>query len=138
MLAEAAARPARWELSKQLQEYASGFGVAVTAIPTGNAIGYMNGPWAHHTNDIAVDGSFITTHPNFRRATTFDGSAGAMSLPRCSINCSNQGEIYAFHTGGAQVVMGDASTHFLSASMDLRTLLLLCARGDGAPVSMEQ
>jgi prepilin-type N-terminal cleavage/methylation domain-containing protein len=130
MIAEAAARPARYEMGVMLQDYASG------GFPPGTTTGYMNGPWAHSGNDIAVDGSQVTVAGTIRRATTFDGTN--LTAPRCSINCSNQGEIYAFHTGGANAVLGDASTHFLSASMDLRVLMLLCSRGDGTPVSIEQ
>jgi prepilin-type N-terminal cleavage/methylation domain-containing protein len=130
MIAEAAARPARYEMNVMLQDYASG------GFPPGTTTGYMNGPWAYSGNDIAVDGSAITMSGTIRRATTLNASN--LTAPRCSINCSNQGEIYAFHTGGSNVVLGDASTHFLSANMDLRVLMLLCARGDGTPVSMDQ
>lgn len=123
MVAEAAARPAQYFLSRRNAEFAGG--------PTA---AYMNGPWAHHTNDIAVDGAKVTTVSGLQVASTYGSVAQAGTT--CSINCMNQGEIYAFHTGGANVVLGDASTHFISASIDLRTLQLLCARGDGTPVSI--
>ena len=122
MVAEAAARPAQYFLARRNAEFA------------GAPNAFMNGPWAHHTNDIAVDGAKITTVGGLQIAGTY-GSVGQAGTT-CSINCMNQGEIYAFHTGGANVVLGDASTHFISASMDLRTLQLLCARGDGTPVSI--
>ena len=121
MIAEAAARPAQYFLSRRNAEFAG-------------SPPFMNGPWAHQTNDIAVDGAKITTVSGLQVANTY-GSVGQAGTT-CSINCMNQGEIYAFHTGGANVVLGDASTHFISASMDLRTLQLLCARGDGTPVSI--
>lgn len=120
MIAEAAARPARYVSSKLVEPYAGG----VSA--------YMNGPWAHSGNDIAVDGSNMTVVSGVPIASTITSTLGTT----CSVNCTNQGEIYSFHTGGAQVVLGDASTHFISASIDLRTLQLLCARGDGTPVSI--
>ena len=121
MVAEAAARPARYVSSKRIESYAN----------TPNA--YMNGPWAHSGNDIAVDGSNMTINSaGVPVASTITTTLGTT----CSVNCTNQGEIYAFHTGGANVVLGDASTHFISASIDLRTLQLLCARGDGTPVSI--
>ena len=120
MIAEAAARPARYVSSKLVEPYAGGISA------------YMNGPWAHSGNDIAVDGSNMTVTSGVPTASNITSTLGTT----CSINCTNQGEIYAFHTGGAQVVLGDASTHFISASIDLRTLQLLCARGDGTPVSI--
>ena len=122
MVAEAAARPAQYFLSRKNLDYA-GFPSA-----------FMNGPWAHSGNDIAVVGAMVTTVSGLQVANTYNtvGQAGTI----CSMNCMNQGEIYSFHTGGAQVVLGDASTHFISASIDLRTLQLLCARSDGTPVSI--
>jgi len=120
LVAEASARPARYVSSKLIESYAGG------------ASAFMNGPWAHSGNDIAVDGSNMTVISGVPTASTITTTLGTT----CSVNCTNQGEIYAFHTGGAQVVMGDASTHFISASIDLRTLQLLCARSDGAPVSI--
>ena len=121
MLAEQAARPARFVTSKKIEGYA-----------TSGSSAYMNGPWAHSGNDIAVDGSNMTFVSGVPVASTITSTLGAT----CSVNCTNQGEIYAFHTGGAQVVMGDASVHFISANIDLRTLQLLCARADGTPVSI--
>lgn len=122
MVAEAAARPAQYFLSRKNADYA------------GAPSAFMNGPWAHSGNDIAVDGAMVTTVSGLQVANTYNtvGQAGNV----CSMNCMNQGEIYSFHTGGAQVVLGDASTHFISASIDLRTLQLLCARGDGSPVNI--
>jgi len=112
MLAEAGARPQSWK-----------FGVR-QADPT-----FMNGAWAYSGNDIAVDGS--------------NAAGGTLSLATdvptaCRINCSNQGELYAFHTGGCNVGMGDGSVRFLKATISLQTLMKLCARGDGKPVNPDE
>jgi prepilin-type N-terminal cleavage/methylation domain-containing protein len=115
MIGEAAGRPA---------QYLKGNKLAVTQ-PT-----YMNGPWAYSGNDIAVDGS--TGGPNY---TTLTNAADVPSS--CQINCNNQGELYAFHTGGCNVVMGDASVRFLRDSISLANLLKMCARGDGYPVEID-
>ena len=120
MLAEAAARPSRWVESTKTENYATSGGNA-----------YMNGPWAYSGNDIAVDGSIMgVSAAGLPTASTLNTVAGVPNA--CVLNCTNQGEIYAFHTGGAQVVLGDGSTQFLSRSISLRTLMLLCARSDGA------
>jgi prepilin-type N-terminal cleavage/methylation domain-containing protein len=108
MLAEAAARPADWRLGRQVL-------VQTT---------FMNGPWGHSGNDIAVDGSNAS-------GSTLSNAADVPTS--CQVNCSNQGEIYSFHTNGSHVVMGDGSTRFLAASIPLATLQKLCARGDGYP-----
>ena len=45
-------------------------------------------------------------------------------------NCGPFEEIFSFHTGGAQVVLGDGSVHFLSESLDAATLrALVTAKG---------
>ena len=121
MIAEAAGRPSTYNFGRLIEEYAGGTNP------------YMNGPWAHSGNDIAVDGSTVTTNAaGVRVANTLSSVAGMANT--CSLNCSNQGEIYAFHTGGANVILGDSAVKFLSASIDLRTLMLICSRADGTPV----
>jgi prepilin-type processing-associated H-X9-DG protein len=42
--------------------------------------------------------------------------------------------MYAFHTGGANVCMGDGSVRFLRDSISMKMLYALCARGDGTPL----
>jgi prepilin-type N-terminal cleavage/methylation domain-containing protein/prepilin-type processing-associated H-X9-DG protein len=109
MLAEAGARPQSWK-----------FGVRQPDVT------FMNGAWAHSGNDIAVDGS----NPAGNTLTA------AADVPRaCTINCSNQGEIYAFHTDGSNVVMGDGSVRFLRKSVTLVNLQKMCARADGQVIS---
>ena len=111
MFAEAGSRPQSWK-----------FGVRQTD-PT-----FMNGAWAHSGNDIAVDGS---------NAAGNTLSAAGDVPTACSINCSNQGEIYAFHSSGANVGLGDGSVRFLRTSISLPTLQKLCARADGYPVEVD-
>lgn len=49
----------------------------------------------------------------------------------CAINCSNNSEVFSFHTSGANAVYGDGSARFLKKNVSLATLYKLCARGDG-------
>jgi prepilin-type N-terminal cleavage/methylation domain-containing protein len=115
MLAEAAARPERWTFGKK--------------DPPANQPTFMNGAWAHSGNDIAVDGSIAATGGTLTAAADAPGA--------CRINCSNQGEIYSFHSSGAHVCLGDGSARFLSASITLANLQKLCARADGYTVVVE-
>jgi prepilin-type N-terminal cleavage/methylation domain-containing protein/prepilin-type processing-associated H-X9-DG protein len=108
MLSEAGARPQNWRLGKRQAD-----------------VTFMNGAWAHHTNDIAVDGSNAS-------GSTLSNAADVPTA--CRINCSNQGEIYAFHTGGANVCLGDGSVRFIRDSISLQTLQKLCAKADGKPL----
>ncbi len=108
MVAEAAARPEGWR-----------FGKKDASQPT-----FMNGAWAHSGNDIAVDGSNAA-------GNTLTAAADVRSA--CRINCNNQGEIYSFHTQGANVCLGDGSVRLLFSSITLSCLQKLSARADGYP-----
>jgi prepilin-type N-terminal cleavage/methylation domain-containing protein/prepilin-type processing-associated H-X9-DG protein len=65
-------------------------------------------------------------------AFSIDGSNPDGTVPGpCSINCSNNSEVYSFHTGGANVVFGDGSVHFLTSDMNLCVLAALTTRSGG-------
>jgi len=49
----------------------------------------------------------------------------------CAINCTNEREVYSFHTGGANAVFADGSVRFLPASMSIRLLAALVTRAGG-------
>lgn len=46
-----------------------------------------------------------------------------------------ENDIRSFHSGGANVVMADASARFLSQDIEERTLAAICTRAHGEPVS---
>jgi prepilin-type N-terminal cleavage/methylation domain-containing protein/prepilin-type processing-associated H-X9-DG protein len=90
------------------------------------------GGWSRAANDFSIEGS------------SSDGS----SYPGpCAINCTNgfdyqaypdpyygrdgSGEVYSFHTGGANALYGDGSVHFLQQSISIRTFAALVTRGGG-------
>ena len=74
------------------------------------------GAWSHYKGGIIVNGS------------TADGTA---KPGPCAINCNNDGEVYAFHPGGANAVFADGSVRFLRAGMDIRVLAALITRAGG-------
>jgi prepilin-type processing-associated H-X9-DG protein len=49
----------------------------------------------------------------------------------CALNCTNDGEIYSFHPGGANAAFADGSVRFLRAGMDVRVLAALVTRAGG-------
>jgi prepilin-type processing-associated H-X9-DG protein len=62
-------------------------------------------------------------------AFSIDGSNANGTVPGpCTMNCTNNSEIYSFHDGGANVVFADGSVHFLRESLDLCVLAALCTR----------
>jgi prepilin-type N-terminal cleavage/methylation domain-containing protein/prepilin-type processing-associated H-X9-DG protein len=77
------------------------------------------GPWAGFEAGIILQGS------------TFDG----MSRPGpCALNCTNDHEVYSFHSGGANAVFADGSIHFLRAGMYIRVMAALITRAGGEVV----
>jgi len=52
----------------------------------------------------------------------------------CAINCTNDREVYSFHTGGANAVFADGSVHFLKATIDIRVFAQLATRAGGEVV----
>ncbi|MDB5310740.1 MAG: hypothetical protein JWO38_4942 [Gemmataceae bacterium] len=49
----------------------------------------------------------------------------------CAVNCTNAAEVYSFHTGGANILLGDGSVRLLSASTDINTLVKIFTRAGG-------
>ncbi len=102
MLVECSGRPHTWVAGKQ----------TVTSAGT-------TGAWANNTNDINVEGS----EPG--------GTATNTATAIAPLNNTNSGEIYSFHTGGSNIVMGDGSVRFLRQSVKLRALVIMCTRAGG-------
>ena len=55
----------------------------------------------------------------------------------CAVNCVNAGEIYSFHPGGANVLMGDASVRFLGQGTDIMVVVALLTRNGGEVASLD-
>ena len=53
------------------------------------------------------------------------------------MNCSNDNEIYSFHSGGAMFLYGDGSVHFHSESMSPETFVSRFTRAGGDIVAPE-
>ncbi len=56
---------------------------------------------------------------------------GATNPGSCSINCTNDNEIFSFHSGGANVVFADASVRFLSSGLSDQLVSNLITRAGG-------
>jgi prepilin-type N-terminal cleavage/methylation domain-containing protein/prepilin-type processing-associated H-X9-DG protein len=66
---------------------------------------------------------------------SLDGSERDGCVPgNCTMNCSNNSEVYAFHQGGANFVFADGSVHFIRDTISLTTLAQLITRAGGEVV----
>jgi prepilin-type N-terminal cleavage/methylation domain-containing protein/prepilin-type processing-associated H-X9-DG protein len=75
--------------------------------------------WADSDNRLTVTGTDPTGTTNF-------GSGP------CAMNCNNlQGDIYSFHTGGANIGFADGSVRFVSQSIDIASLAAMVTKGGG-------
>jgi prepilin-type N-terminal cleavage/methylation domain-containing protein/prepilin-type processing-associated H-X9-DG protein len=81
-----------------------------------------------YTCATCVNGQWAAPNWNDLRGYTFDGVTG---FGPCAVNCSNGASIYAFHTGGANVLLGDGSVRFLKAGMPRETMVALASLSDG-------
>lgn len=72
--------------------------------------------WADHRADFSING--------------FDPSTQSRPGP-CAINCTNDNEIYSFHTSGAHALFGDGHVSLLSRSISIRNLSRLVTRSAG-------
>ena len=111
MIVECAGRP---------EHYQKGVFIPETAMPkTWSFSGShpTGGTWASHNKGLLINGTDENGHnPSFT------------AVYSCSINCSNDNEVYSFHTGGANVMMADASVRFLSESLAIDDLAALVSR----------
>ena len=112
LLCEDAGRPTRW--------------INSTSFPNR----YTNGAgWGDLFSEYGLDGTTVTTD-----------SSGMLQDPEpgnCVINCSNNNETYAFHSGGANHVFSDGSVHFLQASIDGSVYAALITAAGGGSTAAE-
>ena len=117
MIGESAARHEGWAGGKKYADSNASFGV--------------RGAWAQHSNNIVCAGTRGPITPGSAPPGTVTNDthlAGAIS-----VNGWNQGELYSFHSGVCNVVMGDGSVRSLNASISMKALQKLAAGGDGQP-----
>ena len=113
MVGESGARNEEWILGKK-----------TTAVYT-----TTRGAWASESNNISASG---TNMPQAAGVTGASKPTTAAQAPAAkAVNAWNQGELYSFHSGICNVVLGDGSVRSLRDGISLKALLLLVAKADG-------
>jgi prepilin-type N-terminal cleavage/methylation domain-containing protein len=84
--------------------------------------GQLDGGWADHDNEYITHGF---------------NAAGTANPGPCHTNCTNNNEVYSFHSGGANHVFGDGSVRFIRASMDIRQFVKLLTFAGQEPVTFD-
>ncbi len=100
----------------------------------------LRGAWGQESNNLTCSGTnrlavvppVLGSNVPSKVTTAAQATAGPLT-----INGWNQGELYSFHTGVCNVVLGDGSVRTLRDSLSLATMLRLAARSDGNPVNAD-
>jgi len=98
------------------------------------------GGWCRPASDFSVDGSGFdgTGFPGPCPLNCTNGqNVGQAAFPHPYYGSEGTGEAYAFHPGGAQFALGDASVRFLSQTMTIRTFAALVTRAGNEAVSAQ-
>jgi prepilin-type N-terminal cleavage/methylation domain-containing protein/prepilin-type processing-associated H-X9-DG protein len=97
--------------------------------------GWADPGFAYSINGCDPTNGYIVQHDGTTAGLVSNG-AGGFTRPSGQpvfINGNNNGELYSFHTGGANVVFADGSVHFLTTSMSPAAFAaLVTARGGEA------
>jgi prepilin-type processing-associated H-X9-DG protein len=124
MIVEDAGQPANY-VKGTLQ------GAAVSGGPNNVGTPTPDWGWADSGFAFSINGADPTTGAIIKQTAT-TGNAS------CIINCNNNGEVYGFHTGGANAVFCDGSVHFLEQTISPATLAALVTKNGGEVVSLDQ
>jgi prepilin-type N-terminal cleavage/methylation domain-containing protein/prepilin-type processing-associated H-X9-DG protein len=107
----------------------------------GSYQGGINGPtpqgggaWADPLNYIATNGG----DPSGSGIAAGGGFMGMPAAPwSCANGCTNDSEIFAFHTGGSNVAFGDGSVRFVRNGLTMNQMQALLSRAGGEVLSFD-
>ncbi len=91
--------------------------------PTNAALQWPNwwGPWASYQSSIFKTWSADGTTPN----------------GPCTVNCNNNWGIYAFHVGGANILLCDGSVQFVGKTLDREIFAGIVTKAGGEIISLD-
>jgi prepilin-type N-terminal cleavage/methylation domain-containing protein/prepilin-type processing-associated H-X9-DG protein len=89
--------------------------------------GAGGGPWAAEGAPFVLRGAQANGTRNTPSPPSWTGT--------CAVNCTNDNEVYAFHSGGTNVVFADGSVRFIQAAISIRIFARLVTRSGGEVIS---
>ncbi len=102
---------------------------------------YGSPPYDDNATNFYISGNAWADETNgdqWLGGSTFDGGV-ALGNPvtggPCVVNCVNIAQVFAFHTGGANVAFCDGHVQFISQTVTPRTLILLLVPNDGQVIN---
>jgi prepilin-type N-terminal cleavage/methylation domain-containing protein/prepilin-type processing-associated H-X9-DG protein len=90
------------------------------------------GAWADPLNYIATNGG----DPSGSGIAAGGGFMGIPPAPwSCANGCTNDSEVFAFHTGGSNMLFGDGSVRFVRNGLTMNQMQALLSRAGGEVIS---
>jgi prepilin-type processing-associated H-X9-DG protein len=86
--------------------------------------------WADSGFPFSINGADPVTF-------AIDKQSAVAGNASCFLNCNNNGEIYSFHTNGANLLFGDGSVRFLNAGVSIATFAAVFTKAGGEAVSID-
>ena len=89
--------------------------------------------WADINQGFSIDGA------SAKGVQNDSSNSGTVTINgRCSMNCTNDSELYSFHIGGVHFLLGDGSIQFYSQNADLQSMVsVLTPAGGEIPLNSE-
>jgi len=124
-IAEAAGRPELWISGRATINPGGGVAGGTTFVADGWG-------WSDIQDSFSMDFASVTGLANRTNSNT----AAVTINGNCTMNCTNDSEIYSFHPAGCHSLRADGSVQFMSAQMDGLLLCSLCTKA-GREVTQE-
>jgi prepilin-type N-terminal cleavage/methylation domain-containing protein/prepilin-type processing-associated H-X9-DG protein len=125
MLAEDAGRPSSYIRGHQLGPDLNQGGIPTTKDGFG---------WADINGGFSIDGALANGDQNSTNKTTgvvTPPATGGGALGTCLMNCSNDSEMYGFHSGGVMSLFADGHVRFLNENMGVQPFLAVVTMAMG-------
>jgi prepilin-type processing-associated H-X9-DG protein len=85
--------------------------------------------------------NYIATNGSDPSGSGIAAGGGFLGIPpapwSCANGCSNDSEIFSFHTGGSNAVFGDGSVRFVKNGLTMNQMQALLSRAGGEVINFD-